>query len=592
MGRIHVLTDSLVSLISAGEVIENPASIVKELIENSLDAGATSIEISITEGGIRSINVSDNGSGIYRDDCKICLLRYSTSKIRTREDIDSILTYGFRGEALASIASMAGVSIVTRHEDEEIGTHLVSRIGESLMTMDTSRPHGTTIEVNNLFSDVPARRKHLSSPKVEAQRVHEMVMRHTIIRNEIGFRFVKNGEIIVDCPAEQSPGDRVLALWGLDISRSLVEFSEEHLGVSVSGFIVKPPISRGNRSREYFSIRKRPIQDSKLSSAVERAYSTLLIKGQYPICAIDIEIDVSRVDANVHPTKREVRIQHMSEVTLFLKDVVRKVLETKKVEEPQPPLQDFVETPLEVSTGKNQTRPPVSRQESLHEELTLEHQPLDEEMELDFLGGTFKILGQVNELYLILAFEDGLVLVDQHAAHERILYEQLREEVNNGTVVIQDLLEPIVLHLNSNDAEAIISLSETLNEIGFSISSFGGDEILVSTLPVILGKRVTSTEILSLVDRIIEIGEKTAKEEFMDGLVKVTACHSAIRSGQSLSHEEIRKLLTELASAPNRYNCAHGRPSIIKIEKSELDKRFGRDGPEAMARFRARHGLK
>ncbi|MHA1930643.1 MAG: DNA mismatch repair endonuclease MutL [Candidatus Thorarchaeota archaeon] len=592
MGKIRVLDDSLISLISAGEVIENPASIVKELIENSLDAGATNIEITLSDGGIKSLVVSDNGSGILREDCEICLQRYSTSKIKSRDDIDAILTYGFRGEALASISSMANITITTCHNDEEIGTRLVSRIGGEQGIFDASRPKGTSVEVRDLFGSVPARRKHLSEARVEAQRVHETVMRHAIIRNETGFKLIRDGDVIVDCPSDQSPRDRVLSLWGTDLARNLEEFRTEDKGLIISGFIVKPPISRGNRSREYFSVRKRPIQENRLSIAVERAYSTLLMKGQFPICSIDIEVDVSRVDANVHPTKREVRIQDLEEIAEIIILAIRKLLGTARTEETQQPLQDFTKIEETRSHGSTPPKTAVVRDHELFEETTLEGVPLAEDMELDFLGGSFRILGQVNELYLILAFEDGLVIVDQHAAHERILYERLREDVNNGTVIVQELLEPFVLHLNSKDIEEILSVSETLEEIGFTISSFGGKELLVSTLPEILGRRATTNEILTLVDRMLEIGVKSAKEQFMDALVKVTACHSAIRSGQTLSHEEIRELLVDLTSTPNLYNCAHGRPSLIRIDRKELDHRFGRDGPEALERFRARHGLK
>ncbi|MFW9847187.1 MAG: DNA mismatch repair endonuclease MutL [Candidatus Thorarchaeota archaeon] len=601
MGSIRVLSEELVSLISAGEVIENPASIVKELIENSLDAGATNIDISIRGGGIESIAVSDNGVGILKEDCPLCTLRYSTSKISKREDIDSILTYGFRGEALASIAAVADLVIVTKHKDEEVGSRLSSRSGEIPITEDASRPNGTSVEVSGLFKYVPARRKHLSDARVESQRVLDIVMRHAIIRNDIGFRLVRDDRVAIDCPPEQTPRDRVLHLWGPDIASSLVEFQHKSGEVLVSGFIALPPISRGNRGRQYFAVRKRPIQDSKLNLAVEAAYSSLLMSGRYPICAVNIEIDVQKVDANAHPTKKEVRIQGFETVLESIRNAVREALDMDRPKEAPLALQDFVETPLaetlvtsddeEYTTFSART---MAEQPLLFERVTLEELIGDEERTSDeiTLGGAFKILGQIQDLYILLEFDDGLVIVDQHAAHERVLYEQLRNEMKKRSVVIQELLEPIVLHLGPGDRDAILAANETLEALGYTIEPFGGNEVLVSTLPEVFGRRATEDELVALVDRVVDLGNSVASEEFKDQLLKVIACHSAIRAGEKLSHREIAALLVDVAESRNRYTCAHGRPSLIKISRKELDKRFGRDGPQALARFKARHHIK
>ncbi len=291
MGKIRVLAEDLVSLISAGEVIENPSSIVKELIENSLDAGADMIDIAINEGGIRSITVSDNGSGILKADCPICLLRHSTSKISTKEDIDEISTYGFRGEALASISAVADIRIATKTKGNETGSLVIARFGEKPNVVETSRPKGTTIEVTDLFKNIPARRKHLSEARVESQRIQEVVMKQAAILPEIGFRLLRDGITIIDCPPNQGASDRIASLWGIDIAKSLVNVDHSLGNIRISGFVARPPVSRGNRSREYFSILKRPISDERLSRAVESAYSTTLMKGQYPICALDISME-------------------------------------------------------------------------------------------------------------------------------------------------------------------------------------------------------------------------------------------------------------------------------------------------------------
>lgn len=596
MGKIRVLDDALVTLISAGEVVENPSSIVKELIENSLDAGATRIEIQIKKGGIESIVVSDNGEGILKEDCMVCALRHSTSKIHAAEDISAILTYGFRGEALASIAAIADMEIVTRHEDESIGTRIKSFAGELPSITDASRPAGTTVMVTDIFRKVPARKKHLADQRVESQRILDAVMKHAIIRHDVSFQFTRDEKIILDCPSNQSPTDRVVALWGTDVASHLVPVDYDN-SVRITGFIVDPSVSRGNRGREFFSVRKRPIEDKTLSQVAEKAYGSFLMQGRYPIFLLDIELDIGKVDVNVHPTKKEVRIQDFEGVRDAVRETIRESLKDATPIQTPESLEAAVETEAIKQKGYSIFPDAASAKSEgralLLEETTLVDSvpPSSTELDIEEIGKTFRILGQVNDLYIVIATENGLVLVDQHAAHERILYERLRDQVKVGTPVMQELLQPIVLRLGMNEAERILALDETLERLGYTIGSFGGNEVLVSTLPEILGKRATEDELVALVDRILDIGKDAAVDEFMDELVKLTACHAAIRSGQKISHEQARQLIAELFETEGKHNCAHGRPTIIRISKEELDKRFGRTGPEAMARFRARHRL-
>jgi len=575
---------------------------VKELIENSLDAEADLIEVLIEEGGIRKITVSDNGSGILRDDCKICLQRYSTSKIRTKKDLEAIATYGFRGEALASIASVADIRITTQTAEEETGTLVVSKFGATPTYQDVSRPSGTTVEVGELFKNVAARRKHLSDAKSESQRIQEAIMKHAAIRPDVGFRLVRDGKTIIDCPPNQNASNRIAMLWGHEIAKALVDVEYSTNELRISGFIAQPPVSRGNRSREYFSVVKRPISDEKLSQAVESAYSTTLMKGQFPICALDITIDLSKVDVNVHPTKREVRILDMDQVSAAVKKATLSALGKGDSRDESTALQAVFGEPLESSNdgGLRATSQDTMKLMNQMAAIPLVEQKilgtLDEDMKesayVAFLGGVFKIIGQIHNLYILLEFDDGLLIVDQHAAHERILYEQLRKDVNDGTVAVQELLQPFVLNLNQNDAEQILEVADILNEIGYTISSFGGSDIAVSTLPEIFGRIASEREIISLVDRILDLGEHQARETFLDDLVKVTACHSAVRAGQPLDVEQMRSILLDLSKTKNKYNCCHGRPSMLKIMKEDIDRSVGRMGPEAIKRFRARHGLK
>ncbi|NWF95567.1 MAG: DNA mismatch repair endonuclease MutL [Candidatus Thorarchaeota archaeon] len=584
MGRVRVLPSDVVALISAGEVIDNPASIVKELVENSLDAGATHIDISISNGGIDQIVVADNGCGILKEDLPICIERHSTSKIATRSDIDAIATYGFRGEALASIAAVANLIITTRAREEQTGSRLVSRPGGEVSVSEASRPPGTTVDVTELFALFPARRKHLAEPKTEAQRIVDVVIAHAVVRNDIGFRLSRDRTTIIECPAGQSPVDRVVSLWGSDIARSLVEIDGERSGVRVKGFAVRPNITRGNRSRMLFSVLRRPICDERMSSAVEAAYENLLMRGRHPLCCIDVTVDKRSVDPNVHPTKKEIRLQDIDLVTQLIYESVNRAITKETPYEPAGTLEDFLHQSDETPSHYPHHRPapgPARRTPTwpLVEKTVLETPPPSPDeatMNIPNLGGLFRIIGQMNNVYLLLEFEDGLVIVDQHAAHERVMYERLRRQVNEGKAYSQELLEPIVLRLDPRDVEDVLLLTDQLDIVGFSISSFGGNEILVSSVPAVLGRQVSEKEIVSLVDDILSTGTDHAREHFMDEIVKVTACHSAIRAGQPLSIGEVRALLEDMAKTPDRYNCPHGRPTLIKVTQEELDMRFKR----------------
>ncbi|MFW9768730.1 MAG: DNA mismatch repair endonuclease MutL [Candidatus Thorarchaeota archaeon] len=598
MGKIKVLSEDLVSLISAGEVIENPSSIVKELIENALDAGADTIDIEIRNGGLDFISVSDNGGGILRDDCEMCLRRHSTSKVSSKSDLDMITTYGFRGEALASIASVADIRITTKTETEATGTILTSRVGEHQNLTDASRPRGTTVEVHEIFKKVPVRRKHLQSAKVEGLRIQEVVMKQAAISTEVGFRLVRDGAVGIDCPPNQTARDRILSLWGVDIAKALVDVHYSKDSISVTGFVARPPIARGNRSREYFSVAKRPIIDERLSSVVERVYATTLMKGQFPICALDITLNLADVDVNVHPTKREVRILEIQNVISVVKNAVEqalghkeKVIETVSLEESvgEVLVDSTAEEPITIS--KEERLATSTEPLQFVEQMVIQPVQEDDTQEVHFLGGVFRIIGQIHNLYILLEFEDGLLIVDQHAAHERVLYEQLRTSVNTETVNVQELLEPFIISLNHSDAEQILDMADELEKIGFTISEFGRNDISVSTLPEIFGRIASETELVSIVDQMLTIGTKEARETFMEDIVKLTACHSAVRAGQPLNHEEIRDIIVDLSKTKSRYNCCHGRPAMVKIDKEDLDRAVGRLGPDAIARYRARHGI-
>ncbi len=585
MGRVRTLPDDLVALISAGEVIERPESVVKELIENSLDASATQITVEITNGGIDSIIVSDNGHGILAEDCPICIQRHSTSKIEKKSDIEAIRTYGFRGEALGSIAAVAELRIFSRAAEEELGCGLISRPGERPSIMRVSRPQGTTVEVRDLFATVPARRKHLNTPQAEAQRVVEVVMRYATIRNDVGFTLIRDGQTVIDCPPGQSTPDRVVSLWGPAVGKMLIDVhhSDPISGVVVSGYIVKPPLTRGNRSREYLSVLKRPIEDERLSRVIETSFDTLLMRGRYPMFVLDIELDVSGVDPNVHPTKREVRFDNPEEIEEAVRQAVNRALRPSR-QDVTASLDDFM-----VMTTEQQTQTEMRRDAPTPALKETAHWPLIERVSLtsdgaettgvserEMFEGNFRIIGQLNNLYILLEFDDGLVIIDQHAAHERVVYERLRRQISEGDVPVQELLEPLVVRLDPVALQRIQGLSDELRVLGFHIEPFGSGEIIVSAMPSILDRTVLETDLIPLFDEIIERGALRRGERLMDELVKVTACHSAIRAGKALTIPQIRNLLQEMAHTPDRYNCPHGRPTMVRITNTELAAMFKR----------------
>ena len=603
MGRVRVLSDDIVSLISAGEVIENPSSIVKELIENSLDAGADMIDIAIEKGGINRIVVSDNGTGILSEDCPVCINRHSTSKISTKEDIDSIRTYGFRGEALASIASVADIRIVTQAQEQDIGSSIIAKPGQTPITEEASRPIGTTVEVTDLFREIPARRKHLAEPRIEAQRVQEIIMKHATIRNDIGFRFTRDESVIIDCPPHQSARNRITYLWGTDVAKALADIDFKNEDIHISGFVARPLVSRGNRSREYFSVLKRPITDEKLSKCLESAFSTTLMKGQYPICSLNITVDVEHVDVNVHPTKREVRILEIAQVCDGIRKAIHQILRGPQDKYETSTLNATIQLSESSESSKGEiiqeslTGEPLNRTQvenaPMMEQTILEPlmQSTREDSEISFLGGVFRIIGQLHNLYILLEYEEGLLIIDQHAAHERVLYEELRKEVNENRVAVQELLQPFVLSLSPKDIEQIGDLTETLAETGFTISSFGGSDVAISTVPEIFGRMASENELVTLVDQILDIGGRDAKDRFMDEIVKLIACHSAVRSGQALNIHEIRDILEDLNKTKMKFACCHGRPAMVRIKKEEIDRSVGRLGPDAIRRYKARHRL-
>ncbi|MEM4735189.1 MAG: DNA mismatch repair endonuclease MutL [Candidatus Thorarchaeota archaeon] len=586
MGRIRQLPEDVVSLIAAGEVIEGPSSVVKELIENSLDAGATEIDIAIEAGGIDRIVVSDNGSGILREDCPLAIQRHTTSKISRREDIDKVNTYGFRGEALASMAAVADVRIDTRAAEEDVGRTLTCRPGQAPVLTDSARPVGTTVEVTGLFAEIPARRKHLSSPKTEGQRVLEIVLRHAMVRNDVGFRVTRDGELVLRCPPGQTRRERVTSLWGTRAGELAVDVDYQQDGVTVAGMVIRPPASRANRTREYFSVLRRPVDDPGLCSAAESAFATLLMRGRYPMLCIDISPETGMVDVNVHPAKWEVRISDYESVVRAVASAIRQALTTRLREGESVILDEFIEGHDKVEpprSGLPADRVAESLGPSFESQAMLRETDGDRDtglsgprLERILIGGNMRIIGQLNGLYLLIESEDGLLVVDQHAAHERVVYERLRERVNRGCPDAQELLQPVVISLSPMDVERILSVADHLRMLGYDIAPFGPREVIVSSFPEVLGHRGSVDELEAIVDEILDIGEDAVADRFMDEVVKITACHSAIRAGQELTPEEAAGLLREMTETPNWYLCPHGRPTVIRIGRRELDLRFRR----------------
>jgi len=569
---IRVLAPDVASKIAAGEVVERPASVVKELLDNSLDAGATQIAVEVQGGGVRLIRVVDNGVGIPPEEVGLAFERFATSKVATADDLERISSLGFRGEALPSIAAVSEVTMVTRSRDELAGTFLNIKDGAILQKAKRGCPTGTTVTVRNLFRSFPARLKFLKSTATENGHISQLVTQYSLAFPEVRFILVIDGRTAFRSPGSGSLREVLGVVYGVENARALLQVEardeiEDPLLPQVAGFISPPLLSRATRGYMSFFVNRRWVQSRMLTYALEEAYHGLLVTGRHPIAAVNILLPPQEVDVNVHPTKSEVRFRHEREIFAAVQKPVRATLVAQApmptletLHRPQPAPASFTERLIasEASTQASAAESAVAA--------PTEAEPLARSLPI------LRVIGQVANTYVIAEGPDGMYLIDQHAAHERVLFERIRDQRQRRSVEIQGMLQPVPVELTVRQQELLELHVEALSEYGFGIEHFGERTCLLRSVPAMLGGQNIARSLTELLDFL---GEGT-KSDWREEIAISLACHSAVLAGQALSQQEMQDLVRQLEQSSQPRTCPHGRPTMIHLSAFQLEKGFGR----------------
>ncbi len=574
MGRIHVLDDLLINRIAAGEVVERPASVVKELIENSLDAGACSIEIAVEGGGRRSIRVVDDGEGMDRDDALLALERHATSKFSSASDLERIATLGFRGEALPSIAAVSRFILRSAPENGR-GTEVEVHAGRIAAVRDVAAPRGTRVSVERLFANVPARRKFLRSEGTESAHVVRIVTRYALANPTIGFRLDSGARRLIAAPAVRELGDRIVQLWGKDHLERMLPFGTERGDVRVRGFAGRPVDALPRRDGQHLFVNGRVVQDRVLAHAVQEAYGNTMPRGRFPSVVLFLQVPASEVDVNVHPRKTEVRFRRSGEVHDAVRDAISAGLADAAA---VPSLTD-----LRPSSAPRGEALPVQLRDPRPEEAFYgpgprapEAAPRPAPLEASEVPGAVP-LGQYRDSYIVAQDEQGLLLVDQHAAHERVLFERYLEEAEDNRVEVQSLMFPPTVELAAHEALTLEQELAEFRRLGFVIEPFGGNAVRVAGVPALAARLDPGTLLRELLGeasrtRSAAAGVDTLRRK----LVTTAACHAAIKVNHPLGRVAMQGLLDDLYRTVNPTTCPHGRPALFRLTLEEIERAFRR----------------
>ncbi len=581
MSRVRLLSDTLASQVAAGEVIERPASVVKELVENSIDAEAQSIEVMIRRGGISLIRVTDDGIGMDRDDALLCLERHATSKIRTAADLATVATLGFRGEALPSIASISRFRLTTREKEAVAGTEVLVAGGKIETVRDGGEAPGTQIEVRSLFYNLPARRKFLRSENTETRNIEHQLNLQAIGHPGIAFSLVRDERLVFQLPATKTLRDRVRDLMGSELLARLVEMEPAAKGrVRVSGFIGQAGVSRASRAQQFVFVNGRAVESPVIGAALKEGYHTALMKGQFPVTFLFVELEPAEVDVNVHPAKREVRFRDPAGVREAVVGAIRQALESdrsswqEQFRAPAATDTPFVRLPEGFAPPNDATQPsfPVE----MRGPAVTDHRFSPNEERQPVAEHQFRILGILNKLYVLMENAEGLVLVDQHAAHERILFEELRRRMEEKGVPSQRLLLPQVIELAPRDAEWIERNLATLQKMGLGVEEFGRHTFKLESLPPFLSGAEPGRLLQDVIDSLKSASNNSSPLRLGEDMIAKTVCRHAVKANDVLREPEVEKLIRDLLECELPYCCPHGRPTMIQISLGELEKKFGR----------------
>jgi len=615
MGQIRLLPDVVASQVAAGEVVERPASVVKELVENSLDAGSRKIDIVIRRGGISLVRVIDDGCGMDRDDALLSLERHATSKIHSAADLQAVATLGFRGEALPSIASVSRFRLTTREPRAIAGTEIIVNGGKIEVVRDGGEAPGTQVEVRSLFYNLPARRKFLRSENTESRNIEHQLHLQAIGHSEIGFSLMRDDRMLFRLPGAVTLSDRIRDLYGAQLLKRLVEVSDAASPKTrISGFIGQAGLSRQTRSQQLVFVNGRAIESSLLTGAIREGYHTALMKGQYPVTFLFLELDPAAVDVNVHPAKREVRFRDSNSVREAIVRCIQQTLETaragwqEKFRAPfRPPaavagkpapdltLRSEVSAPEELDRELPRLAPTVAGAGDPSQTPVPEivgQAPRLPECRFDSAGDApalqreegavkapqqqFEIIGVLSRLYVLMENADGLVLVDQHAAHERILFEELRRRMEEQGVPAQKLLLPQTFEVPPRDADWIERNLSILQRMGIGIESFGPDTFKIDSLPSFLSVPDAAQFMRKVIDDLKSAGNSASAMRLGEEMIAKSVCRHAVKANDPLRYPEVEKLIRDLLDCDLPYCCPHGRPTMIQISLAELEKKFGR----------------
>lgn len=658
MRKIAVLDQNTIDKIAAGEVVERPSSVVKELVENAIDAGATAVTVEITDGGKKLIRITDNGSGMESEQIPLAFLRHATSKIEKVEDLEHIASLGFRGEALSSIAAVSQVELITKTPSDISGSRYVIEGGNEIALEELGAPEGTTFLVRNLFYNTPARSKFLKSDMTEANYIHTLMEQLALSHPEISFKYIQNKQVKLHTSGNYSVKDVIYSVYGREIAKALLDVNYENSFMKVEGFVGKPEIARGNRSFENYYINGRYVKNNIITKAIENAYRGFLMQHKFPFVSLRMEMEGNDLDVNVHPAKREVRFAREQEVYDAVYDMVRSALtrkemipkvsvdstpaktetkeekitraavpepfETKRREEMYP---NTVRKP-EVRDGLNartEIRKPFSQgtqSETIVREPAAEYRPAFSEAEEEMFSGTLRenqkldeekkqaelklteepekkqappqqlelfeekllapesrsrirVVGQIFDTYWLVQFEDNFYIIDQHAAHEKVYYERMVKQFREHSIDSQYLSPPMIVTLSMQEEEVLNSNKDYFEQFGFEIENFGGREYRISAVPSNLYGLTEEDLFLEMLDNLSGNNSRDALDIFASKLATM-ACKAAVKGNHAMSFEEAEKLIDELLTLDNPYHCPHGRPTIIAMTRTELEKKFKR----------------
>lgn len=670
MSLIRLLDEKTINQIAAGEVVERPSAVVKELIENALDAGATAITTEIKEGGLSLIRITDNGSGIAKEDIPVAFMRHATSKIKTAEDLFNVTSLGFRGEALSSIAAVSQIELITKETASLNGYRYIIEGGEEKSLEEIGCPAGTTFIIRNLFYNTPARRKFLKSPTTEAGYINDLIERLMVSHPEVSFRFIVNNKVKLQSSGNNNIKDILYHIYGRDISKELLAVEYSSKDVKVSGYIGKPTINRGNRNFENYFINGRYIKNSIITKAIEDAYRPFMMQHKYPFTSLYYEITPSLLDVNVHPQKLELKLTNGDDIYDITYSLIRDILSGKelipkislidekkkgynrvgygsKLPEPfeknrlsqlealetmakKPSAQGQEKAPIDkdldadrlvkeanaynsidkpyldpsnmgedisnlnqANMGVDISKPPPANigedksiidkpsiENKTHEQLALfsdDNTPGMTPFISEQALSSHKIIGQVFSTYWLVEYQKELYIIDQHAAHEKVLYERIITAARDNKHTSQMLMPPIVLTLSISEQEALKTNEEVFKRLGYEVEHFGGNEFSIRAVPAELYKLSDKNLFLEFIDEFTqEIGSRRPNPESILEKTASMACKAAVKANHSFSAEEASSLIKELLSLDNPYHCPHGRPVIVSMSKYELEKRFKR----------------